>query len=163
MMLRHQPIVVTPRPVAPPDLGDTRWRRFFDVILFRRKLRQKLTMTRDELYGAYLEVEAANDRRTEGASAAHEGMFKIERLGIVSSDVSIRKQRMMHERIAVVDVIDMDSQVQDLFYNRETVSFEGQCYIVKDVSVQGRGDYLSDLTDQIITLTLQGVVLNETG
>jgi len=162
MMLSHHPIVVTPRPVAPPDLGDTRWRRFCDVILFRRKLRQKLAMTRDELYGAYLEVEAANDRRTEGASAAHEGMFKIESLGIVSSDVSIRKQRMQHERIAVLDVMDMNSQAEELFYNRETVSFEGQCYVVRDVSVQGRDGYLSDLTDQIITLTLQGVVLKQT-
>jgi len=158
-MARYQSIIITPRPVTPPDLGDTRWRRFLDTILFRRGLRQRLSMMRDELYAAYREVEAANQRRTEAASAAHEGMFKIESLGVLSSEVATIKDIHQHALTATVEVASVDDRARELFYNHETVAFEGLTYVVKDLAIDAHGYDLG--YGQPITLHLQGVVINK--
>lgn len=159
-MVQIRQMKVPPRPVAPPDLGDTRWRRFVDAILFRRGLRQRLTMARDEIYAAYLEVEAANDRRTEGASAAHTGMFRIESLGVLESDVRVTNSRERIERTADVEIVEYNKALIDAADEREVVSFQGQAYIVEDIKVADRYGEGPFLQAGPIEVRLRGVILN---
>jgi hypothetical protein len=143
-MAVYRPPIIPARPVEVVP----RSRRLFDRILFRSALRAALATSRNE-------TEKARDRSIDGASAAHEGMFKIECLGVLTSDITIHKDRQRTERIATL----MTNRIDDVLflknYGRTVVSFEGQCYVVIDVT---HNRHWEDSYDSF-ELKLRGVVL----
>ena len=150
-MAFFKPITVTPRPAPPVIPEQTRWERFVDKLLHRTDLQQQLNASRQEIYSIYREIEAMVNRRKQGASAAHEGMFKIEDLGVRSSEVTITQDHGRIERTAKVEVWCLNDNINRFLYGRETVSFEGLTYIIEEVGgLDGAYGYADNFITSIV-------------
>ena len=160
-MAFFKPVTVTPRPAPPIIPEQTWWERFVDKLLHRTDLQQQLNASRQEIYSIYREIEAMVNRRKAGASAAHEDMFKIEDLGVKSSEVTITQDHQRIERTAKVEVWRLNDNINRFLYGRETVSFEGLTYIIEDVG--GFNGTYGYADNSRTWLNLIGVVVNENG
>lgn len=165
-MAFFKPVTVTPRPAPPIIPEQTWWERFVDKLLHRSDLQQQLNASRQEIYSIYREIEAMGNRRKAGASAAHEDMFKIEDLGVGSSEVTVTQDHRRIERTAKVEVrflevSRLNAVLNRYLYERETVSFEGLTYVIE--GVEGFDGAYGYADNSRIWLKLTGVVVNEKG
>lgn len=83
-------------------------------------------------------------------------MFKIESLGVLWSEVLVQKGRRENNRTATVSVLEINDDLAARMNNYETVSFEGQSYVVQDMTV----DPFDYGAQRETTLTLRGVIIS---
>lgn len=83
-------------------------------------------------------------------------MFKIESLGVLWSEVLVQKGRRENNRTATVSVLEINDDLAVRMNNYETVSFEGQSYVVQDMTV----DPFDYGVQREATLTLRGVIIS---